>query len=71
MSGIWNKKKYAVMCLLAFLMVLYLSISIAQAYFITGGLIWSYNTGHDVESVSVSSDGSYIAAGSGYSVYFF
>jgi len=57
----------------AIVFVTFLSVSIVQAQRTKYKLMWKYKTGESVESVSVSPDGSYIAAGSrdDGNVYFF
>ena len=51
---------YKILIGLILIPTLFVNIAQAQEY----GLLWSYKTGHIVNSVSISSDGSYIAAGS-------
>ncbi len=55
--------------LIGLILILTLSVNTAQAQ--EYRLLWSYKTGDDVRSVSISSDGSYIAAGSDDNVYLF
>lgn len=51
---------YKILIGLILILTLFVNTAQAQEY----GLLWSYETGDDVASVSISSDGSYIAAGS-------
>ncbi|GEM_PF-3346874 len=76
-SGEWLRlaeKAEEVTKTIGIITILFLLISVAQAEGTQEdyGLLWSYETGGLVNSVSVSSDGSYIAAGSDDTkVYFF
>jgi len=59
---------YKILIGLILIITLFVNTAQAQEY----GLLWSYETGDEVQSVSISSDGSDIAAGSlGKKVYLF
>ena len=57
--------------LAATLLVLCLLVSLGHAEEVYYELLWKHETGDYVGSVSISSDGSYVAVGSGDKVYFF
>ena len=58
---------YKILIGLILILTLFVNTAQAQKY----GFLWSYETDGGVYSVTISSDGSYIAAGSDYKVYLF
>ena len=68
MSRKFGNKKFQIISVLVILILL---VPVTQAQEIDYGLLWDYETYDYVYDVAMSSDGSYIAVGSGTVLYFF